>query len=501
MNRYSAILVALATLWSVNCAADRALVIGINQYAAVPGLFGSVNDARNFAAFVQTQWGFANEDVRVLVDSQATAAAIRENFRTWLIEGTRAGDRVVFYYSGHGDQITDANQDEADGLDEVLIAHDAALFEDGSGINVVTDDELRELFDALQGRSTTVVIDSCHSGTISRGVAGATPTNARSPQRPVTGAAAFARGWSGHKRESTPLDMPPGLAVWTAVSSSQLAFEDERTREGVFTTTFINGVARGLADRNGNGRITSAELLAYTQDVSSTWCAERPFCTLGLTPTLDAPRAYLNQPITAPPTIVVAPPSPPPIPVPQQKPPPTTSDTPTQPATAEIATDLLSQGNSADVRLELLPAERVAVGDTVRFRVTSPHDGYLILIDIDAAGRLTQIYPNRFSDAQVGHRLLHPNRPVTVPDDYYGFVMRASEPAGKGTLLAIVTEDNVPLDELLARNRDLNVVADPVDYLASLVEKLRQTWREDRLNRPLRWSLAETDYEILPRVK
>ena len=51
------------------------------------------------------------------------------------------------------------------------------------------------------------------------------------------------------------------------------------------------------------------------------------------------------------------------------------------------------QSNSANVSLEILPGPTVEVGGKVSFGVTSRKKGYLILVDVDAEGRMSQIFP------------------------------------------------------------------------------------------------------------
>src|SRR6266446_5514525 len=50
--------------------------------------------------------------------------------------------------------------------------------------------------------------------------------------------------------------------------------------------------------------------------------------------------------------------------------------------------------NSAGVSVDLLPKLEVSVGSKIGFRIATKKTGYLILLDVDASGRLTQIFPN-----------------------------------------------------------------------------------------------------------
>ncbi|MET7392980.1 caspase family protein [Dactylosporangium sp. NPDC005572] len=137
----------------------RALCIGINDYPGIENdLSGCRNDAEDWTAEL-TARGF---EVRKLLDSAASGAAIRAGIRELL---TTAGpdDAVVITYSGHGTWVPDGDGDEPDHRDEALCPHDIA--ENGP----LLDDELHALFaEAADGVRTVLISDSCHSGTLTR---------------------------------------------------------------------------------------------------------------------------------------------------------------------------------------------------------------------------------------------------------------------------------------------------------------------------------------------
>ena len=78
-------------------------------------------------------------------------------------------------------------------------------------------------------------------------------------------------------------------------------------------------------------------------------------------------------------------------------PPPRPSDYPAQrkqTALGAIPIDTKAV-NPAELSVELLPGLDVAVGAKVSFRVTTKKAGYVVLVDVDADGKLTQIFPAR----------------------------------------------------------------------------------------------------------
>src|SRR4051794_38385400 len=49
--------------------------------------------------------------------------------------------------------------------------------------------------------------------------------------------------------------------------------------------------------------------------------------------------------------------------------------------------------NAAGLSLQMFADQSAGVGSKVSFRVTSKKPGYLLLVDIDANGRMSQIFP------------------------------------------------------------------------------------------------------------
>jgi len=149
--------------------ANRAILVGINKYKmANSDLSGCVNDVTNIRDSLIKFFGFTIDDIRVVTDERATKKAIMERL-TWLVKGAKAGDRLLFHFSGHGSQVRDRDGDELkDKMDEILCPHDM----DWDGTYIV-DDELRKVFSGLpKGCALEVLLDSCHSGTGTRELLG-----------------------------------------------------------------------------------------------------------------------------------------------------------------------------------------------------------------------------------------------------------------------------------------------------------------------------------------
>ena len=95
-----------------------------------------------------------------------------------IVASAKAGDTVMFYYSGHG-TVQPVNPEyaqdepEADGNDQVILPADVGPYDIITHTirNAIVDNELRARFDAIRAKGAFVwaVVDACHSGTVTRG--------------------------------------------------------------------------------------------------------------------------------------------------------------------------------------------------------------------------------------------------------------------------------------------------------------------------------------------
>jgi len=147
-------------------AENRALLIGIGSYANGIKLPGIDIDIQNMELAARMM-GFEEQQVKVLMNADATLSGIRQAIHDWLVRGVHPEDRVLFYFSGHGSQVEDENGDESDGADEALLPFDAAAVEK-SLKGAFLDDEFNLLLARVPAREILVFLDACHSGTATR---------------------------------------------------------------------------------------------------------------------------------------------------------------------------------------------------------------------------------------------------------------------------------------------------------------------------------------------
>lgn len=481
-------------------AAGKALIIGIDRYAETAlSLVGSTEDARNMGDFAVRRWGFAPTDVKLLLDGAATRAAILEALDRWLVDGTKPGDTVLFYFSGHGYHVPDRDGDEraenaGDDQDEVLVAHDGRLYADGRYEGFVIDDEIAARLKKLKDRQVVMLFDSCHSGTMTRSIASGGGGVAKKPNFGAAAGQGGVQGGGGASRSVSDAayrshqriqpDMTDGagnVAAFFAVGSTQLAQVNQRVRpmQGVFTEAFLRG-ASGAADANRNGVVSLAEIESFVRTEAHAYCDRNP-CETGMTPFMEAPAGMMHKDLI---TFAQA------------------------PTLQEAAVDAIGPGSFSEaVEVAVSPAGPLRVGQTYDIAVTSPIDGTLVVIDLPPDNDVKLVFPNQWSMKVGASYKVKAGQTIRFPDRYHGFAIKATPPAGRGSVLALAIQDDIPFSKLqgliaaaadpAATRGGLVTVPDPLRFLGELGQALVVPWTGELTTRGVKWAMGHYDYEIV----
>ncbi|KAE8733508.1 Metacaspase-4 [Hibiscus syriacus] len=139
----------------------KAVLIGINYPGTKAELKGCINDVKRMYKCLLERYGFSNEDIKVLIDTddsyaRPTGKNIRRALNS-LVRSANPGDYLFVHYSGHGTRLpAETGDDDDTGYDECIVPCD---------MNLITDDDFRDLVDKVPaGCRLTIVSDSCHSG-------------------------------------------------------------------------------------------------------------------------------------------------------------------------------------------------------------------------------------------------------------------------------------------------------------------------------------------------
>jgi len=152
---------------TTHASVKRALLIGIGKYEVLPRLPGSKNDIKLVRQVLISRYGFSDDNIDIVQDEAATRAGVLAALNK-IVKEAGPNDVVYIHYSGHGSQVKDLNGDEPDDqLDETIVPQDGRT----EGVPDITDDELEAIFSQFKtSQAVVVVLDSCHSGTATRGL-------------------------------------------------------------------------------------------------------------------------------------------------------------------------------------------------------------------------------------------------------------------------------------------------------------------------------------------
>lgn len=223
-----------------------ALIVGVSEYRdASVNLRYADDDARAiFDLLTSPGLGpatFKREDVRLLLNEQATVTGINTGLRDFLQRATEK-DFVLFFFAGHG--VPDPNRL----TDLYLMAHDTDP-ENISGTGILMR-HVREEISRIRARDVLILTDACHSAGIAapesfRGIT-VNPIHETFLKR--------LRHASG------------GLAILTASEAAQISVEGERWgSHGVFTYYLLQGL-KGAADEDRDRIVTLGELMEFVRE-------------------------------------------------------------------------------------------------------------------------------------------------------------------------------------------------------------------------------------------
>lgn len=160
---------------TVNSQTRRALLIGLGEQKDVK--WEKINGDKDipYVKEMLIASGYKQKDMQIIVNKQATKSGILQAFQT-LTDRCGRGDIVYIHFSGHGQQMTDLDGDEPEGMDEAWIPYDAYLCygKEDNGSKHLSDDEIDILLKKIRKKigssgKILVVVDACHSGDSTHG--------------------------------------------------------------------------------------------------------------------------------------------------------------------------------------------------------------------------------------------------------------------------------------------------------------------------------------------
>jgi hypothetical protein len=135
--------------------------------------------------------------------------------------------------------------------------------------------------------------------------------------------------------------------------------------------------------------------------------------------------------------------------------------------------------NPAGVSVDLISQLEVPAGSKLGFRIATKRPGYVILLDVDASGRLTQIFPDPTAATRGlpdAINLVKPGRPLTIPQrgsPYAGFEFVADPPAGVAMVVALLSDKPVQVVDLPDTPPPAFAPADALNFVRDQARTLR----------------------------
>lgn len=264
------LVLALSFLWfgaiqqDTRAADVYGLTIGVDDYLGTRNdLAGAVNDANDIA---QALRGLGAKRVVQLLDFNASKQNIANAWRD-LVNEAKAGDTIVFTFSGHGSQEREpaGRGGESDGLNENFLLSQYQPNGPGSAERIVDD----EIFMWLKmaddkGIKVIFVADSCHSGTMHRAVRGTQKITYRKGNYRALDQALDALDYPDISYARFTENDLKYMTFIGATSDNRLTPEvyiDNEVR-GALSWSFARAL-EGFADRNKDGMTSQLELLGY----------------------------------------------------------------------------------------------------------------------------------------------------------------------------------------------------------------------------------------------
>ena len=426
-----ACLTVVATLWAsaAALAEDRALLVGVGKYRLpgndLPGIGTDIEIMKEVA----TRLGYEAQQIRVMLDHEATLANVERALSTWTVNGVSSSDRVLIYFSSHGTRIPDENGDEVqDRADEALTMHDVAPDRRRGRRTlkgVLVDDRLGQLLARIPSRNVIVFIDACHSGTATREL----PLRTRSLG--LSDAVVKFYTYPDMPPETRGVFIPRSLGTPSNYVALAAAGDDEKSLATTNGSVFTLGLQLVIAEAGRQGlKLTPAALRdALVQFVAAEVPADKRF-----RPRLTGASERFQEPI------------------------PLAGRGEAVAYQWERMVETVGRGTPLTVGLNQTSFRS---GERLVVTVDVPGEGYLNIVNVNAQDQATVLFPNRYNE---NNRVTR--GAVSVPTSNMPFDLVAQAPYGRSLVAAFLTEQ--PINLFRSGHGNRNDAGEIVEVFASL---------------------------------
>lgn len=246
-------------------AQKHALLIGINEYPYLDKnsqLTASHLDVCRIKRVLEEKFGFSGKDIKCLLSPQASRDSILGAMRQ-LLAGSRPGDLIVFYFSGHGSRSKGAHLKAPSVWYETIMPYDSgrsAMHPEGVDRDI-TDREIYEwLQDVAEITSNIVlIIDSCFAGSIVRdGLSSSGNKGGIAPEENRENFSVDRLRQENSPPTKNNFDfLPKGRSGWLPVSDTYVLLAASREYEAALT------FKKKISDAHGKKSEKSVSLFTY----------------------------------------------------------------------------------------------------------------------------------------------------------------------------------------------------------------------------------------------
>ncbi|MGB9595002.1 MAG: caspase family protein [Candidatus Poribacteria bacterium] len=219
-----------------------AVIIGIDKYKDpdIEDLKVAGVDAKSIYEIITDPkgGGFPVENVKLLLNEQATRESITNALGEWLPSQANPNDIVLIFYSGHGGIEPDPTGEEPDGNSKYIIPYDANP--DNLFLTAIQNSTLSAMLQRILSNQMIFLIDCCYSGGTTTGQE---TIKSISPPNTKVGNDVY-DDFSG-----------TGHVVISASLPDQVSYEIPKLNHGIFTYNLLEAVY-GKADFNDDGMVT-----------------------------------------------------------------------------------------------------------------------------------------------------------------------------------------------------------------------------------------------------
>jgi len=158
--------------------------------------------------------------------------------------------------------------------------------------------------------------------------------------------------------------------------------------------------------------------------------------------------------------------------------------------------------NAANVSLQMSPDQSVGVGTKISFRVTAKKPGYLLLVDIDPNGRMSQIFPSPemiVQSREAAANFIKPGEELQIPNSAAkrrGFEYVMTPPVGEAAVVAILSDRRVQILDLPDNAQKQRTEAETINWLTGWTNELRIPDPATGKLQPGNWSFDIKRYSI-----